>query len=84
MLNLYANSTGYFNWIYSFDGSSSGAAEVSVPVEGNAGVEVGTFEDEWIGWLDYSFLDLLIMELLTGYGLWVPGIIALLCGCLFL
>ena len=39
-----------------FDGSSSGAAEVSVPVEGNAGVQVATFEDSWIGWADYSLL----------------------------
>lgn len=39
-----------------FDGSSSGAAEVSVPVEGNAGVQGATFEDSWIGWDDYSLV----------------------------
>ena len=38
-----------------FDGSSSGAEEVSVPVEANAGAQVGTFQDSWIGWNDYSF-----------------------------
>ena len=39
-----------------FDGSSSNAAEVSIYPEGNAGVEVGTFQDQWIGWLDYSLV----------------------------
>ncbi len=38
-----------------FDGSSSGAEEVSVPVEANAGAQVGTFQGSWIGWNDYSF-----------------------------
>ena len=37
-----------------FDGSASNAAEVSLYPEGNAGVEAATFEDSWIGWLDYS------------------------------
>jgi hypothetical protein len=39
-----------------FDGSASGAASLTVTLEGNSGVQGATFEDSWIGWDDYSLV----------------------------
>ena len=51
----YAPTTqGVLSGAIIFDGSASNAAEVSVYPEGNAGVQAATFEERWIGWLDYS------------------------------
>tara|TARA_X000001036_G_scaffold62162_1_gene52402 strand:- start:542 stop:2272 length:1731 start_codon:yes stop_codon:yes gene_type:complete len=53
----YAPATqGVLSGAIVFDGSASNAAEVSVYPEGNAGIQVATFEDSWIGWLNYSLV----------------------------
>jgi len=47
---------GVFTGEIVFDGTASGAASFTTKVEGNAGAQVATFEDSWIGWDDYSLL----------------------------
>ena len=51
----YAPTTqGVLSGAIVFDGSASSAAELSIYPDGNAGVQAATFEERWIGWLDYS------------------------------